>query len=376
MLPVVQNLVNPQGQINRAALPEVKRTVDRNIKQWFAQAQREKKSLFVQQDGQTYLITPNKKVYVSLKNLGGGAYKESHQMVKVAEKTSYAVDNMNKLKVISLARPQTLSNPGAKAELEQEMEIHRRFKQIKKDKQKRKKQNPIGNVCIGTPIVTVDGKMGIKTKYMAGGTLDNYIKNTGYFVNDTLNQVTLGQHALSFAKGLQQLHKQKIVHRDIKPDNLVLDDKIGRIIDFGKAFRKDASFERTPLPYMFLSPEAIDALWNGKTDGVNTAENDIFMLGITFYLMAVGRDQSHFAGSYNLGKLNLQAVQNDEKAKAFLELRQNSKQWMDYKNIPHTFRSIIKEMTKENPAERPKIKAVVKKLKALIAEKEEKALRT
>lgn len=355
---------NPSPQV----LNQIKTTVDRHINQWITTAKRENKSRFQDVDGFSFLVTPKGKVYADLGSLGAGSYKFSKKLVKVAEKTTFAVNKMNQFKVVSLAQAHTIADPAARAELEQELAYHAKFKKERNEAKKHKKPDPYPNICIGSRIETADGMIGIKSKLMNGGNLDKYIATQGYFKADgKLDQVRLGKHAQGFAKGLHQLHSHGIVHRDIKPDNLVFGDDTGRIIDFGKAIGKNTPFQSTPLPFMFFSPEAIQSIADGRTDGVNTAANDIYALGITLYLMASKRTQSQWAAHYNMHNVAQQTNQN--LAQAFLRLRGTSKDWTDYSDIPHTLRSIIKRMTSVNPKDRPNAEQVAKDLQSLVAKK-------
>ena len=94
------------------------------------------------------------------------------------------------------------------------------------------------------------------------------------------------------ARGLAAAHSAGILHRDIKPDNLILDENgVVKIIDFGIAQKELASKERRDqalrgtLPYM--SPESFSS-------GKITVASDLWSLGITAYELAMG--EQPFAG--------------------------------------------------------------------------------
>ncbi|TMW86577.1 hypothetical protein EJD97_021195 [Solanum chilense] len=72
----------------------------------------------------------------------------------------------------------------------------------------------------------------IVVEYVSGGTLTSYLSK--YTLKKKLPLDTILQLAIDVAKGLSYLHSEKIAHRDVKTENLLL-DKTGRvkIIDFG-----------------------------------------------------------------------------------------------------------------------------------------------
>lgn len=87
-------------------------------------------------------------------------------------------------------------------------------------------------------------------------------------------------------RALQAAHERDLVHRDIKPDNIMLVSRDGRcdftkLVDFGIASAKGTTSRRPIGTPAYMSPEAI---LNVPID----ARADIYSLGCTAYELAVG----------------------------------------------------------------------------------------
>ncbi|HZU36284.1 MAG TPA: serine/threonine-protein kinase, partial [Gemmataceae bacterium] len=125
----------------------------------------------------------------------------------------------------------------------------------------------------------------VVSKFIEGNTLSKRIRS------DRLSTTAAAELVATVAETLHYAHRKGVVHRDIKPGNILL-DTVGKpyVADFGLALR-EANVGAGPryigtLPYM--SPE--QARGEGhRVDG----RSDIFSLGIVFYELLTGRRPFH-----------------------------------------------------------------------------------
>jgi predicted ATPase/signal transduction histidine kinase/CheY-like chemotaxis protein len=97
--------------------------------------------------------------------------------------------------------------------------------------------------------------------------------------------------AIDFAEGLELLHQQNILHKDINPHNLLIHFNSNRniFIDFGLSSRlqKDqrllANNESINGTIAYISPEQ-----TGRTRQYMDQRSDLYSLGVTFYQMLTG----------------------------------------------------------------------------------------
>ena len=94
-----------------------------------------------------------------------------------------------------------------------------------------------GHTCKFLPQVYIilreDNELKILMEQVEGVTLRNYLKAHGRFSPDEAFQLLAG-----VAKGAQYLHTHfatPLIHRDIKPNNIVISNSASKLIDFGIA---------------------------------------------------------------------------------------------------------------------------------------------
>jgi len=126
-------------------------------------------------------------------------------------------------------------------------------------------------------------------EYFKGVEIDDYLKNKiGVFPEEKAVPLMIQiLKAFSFA------HKKGIVHRDIKPGNILINQEANqvKVLDFGIAKMKDDISMQTKSgaqigTVFYMSPEQV----HGKE---LDARSDIYALGVTFYQMLTGINPYH-----------------------------------------------------------------------------------
>ena len=95
-------------------------------------------------------------------------------------------------------------------------------------------------------------------------------------------------YGLSLAAALRAVHGAQMVHRDVKPDNmLIAADGVAKLTDFGIA--KDISPDAIRLTEMGQTMGTLGFMAPEQLAGLPGPQSDIFSFGVTFYVMLVGR---------------------------------------------------------------------------------------
>ena len=128
---------------------------------------------------------------------------------------------------------------------------------------------------------TGDGMYYIVMEYLPGGTLKDTITSKG-----ALPARTAAAVAQQIAEALQEAHEQGMIHRDIKPHNILITDSGHvQVADFGIARAAEAT-TISDLGYIlgsaqYMSPEQAA----GETVGL---ASDLYSLGVVLYEMLTG----------------------------------------------------------------------------------------
>ncbi len=139
------------------------------------------------------------------------------------------------------------------------------------------------------------------------------------------------------ASGLAAAHDQGLVHRDVKPANILLEENVDRVIlsDFGLARAvDDASLTRTGVvagtPH-YMSPE------QARGDAIDT-RSDQFSLGSVMYFMLTGRPPFRATGAMGV----LHRICNEEH-RSIEQINEN---------VPHEVVILIDRLLAKDPAKR------------------------
>lgn len=158
-----------------------------------------------------------------------------------------------------------------------------------------------------------------------------------------LDQAEIKRLCAIIAHGIAGLHKGRIVHADLKHDNILfMRTKSGKIT--AKIIDFDSSFLETDPPpagdeivgdLVYFSPEACRSIWGEEVE--LTCKMDIFSLGVLFHQYFAGElpgfdhEQSDYAG---------EAVAKGE-------------QLIVSEQLPDEIRELLSKMLNPDPCERP-----------------------
>ena len=136
-----------------------------------------------------------------------------------------------------------------------------------------------------------DGSALLITPYMRHGSLLDHLKaiwrNTP--LPEGFTKLVFGKSAYGLAQGLRFMHEHRILHRDVKPDNVFLDENWNpKLGDFGLSRKEKVSgegdFEDVEMTHhlgtgLYMAPELV------RDTVPYNASVDVYAFGVTLYML-------------------------------------------------------------------------------------------
>src|ERR1700687_3501986 len=149
------------------------------------------------------------------------------------------------------------------------------------------------NICHLYDVGSQDGADYLVMEYLEGGTLADRL------VRGPLSLEEVLRYGAQIADALDKAHQQGVIHRDLKPGNIMLTKAGAKVLDFGLAKQPQVGPGSAPVltamtagkpltvegtivgTYQYMAPEQIEG---AEAD----TRSDIFALGCVLYEMATG----------------------------------------------------------------------------------------
>ena len=218
--------------------------------------------------------------YIVLDVLGEGGMG---QVLKVRHR------DLDRIQALKLIRPALLDSPHALQRFQREMRTAARL------------SHPNVVLVHDAGILEATGTPFLALEYVEGTDLQRFVAQAG-----PLPAGSACEYARQAALGLQHAHERGLIHRDIKPGNLLLAEqgRVVKVADFGLASACGGADERSgPLTAEgallgtpdYMAPE------QGRHASTVDGRADVYSLGCTLYFLLTGRPP--FAGGSAAQKL-------------------------------------------------------------------------
>lgn len=181
------------------------------------------------------------------------------------------------------------------------------------------------------------GPIFILSGYIAGITLDTHVKEQLNLLPQEDRIEKISNEVCKVLDALQYLHSRGVVHRDVKPSNIMIENgSVVRLMDLGIARlnggNKYSSYGFIGTP-QYAAPEQI--LRDSDNTEIN-AQTDIYALGVTYYELLTGKNPFQ------------------TKVEAEILSRQIKMKLPHDKKIPRSIYNVILKATEKVPSKRYK----------------------
>ena len=204
---------------------------------------------------------------------------------------------------------------------------------------------------LNTPAVRKIEKVIRKKESLLGGTSELYlvmehVDGSSAERHPPTTFVDLAWISEQVAKGLHYMHTQGFVHADMKPNNIIVDDRLNaKIIDLGQSCKAGTVKERIQGTPDYIAPEQVHRR-------AITPKTDVYNLGATMYWMLT----RHFVptalakGDSLLGSLDDALI---PKPKRPIEINAR---------VPEMLDQLVMECVEVDPEDRPHMELVTDRL--------------
>jgi hypothetical protein len=182
----------------------------------------------------------------------------------------------------------------------------------------------------------------IATEYASNGSIEDVLtrikkgETPSFWTHENISCMIVG-----LVLGMKYIHSRGMIHRDLKPGNLLIDDKFRlRICDFGTAVFEECGTTVLAGTLAYMAPECL-------SNAVPTPKVDVFAFGLILYELLVG--ESVFPKGASITEI--------------YELHQNGTRPEIPSWIPRSIAKLITSCWAPNPEMRPTFEKIYEKLK-------------
>src|SRR5215468_2923404 len=267
--------------------------------------------------------------YQIVRLLGEGGMGAVYQARQVA---------MDRMVALKLIQPEIVRSPAAAARFHREMKLTARIEHA----------NTIRVYDFGE----TQGQLFLTMELLRGRTLTQALAESGRFDLGRIVRI-----ATQVTRALQAAHSEGVVHRDLKPDNVMLLDQYGehdvvKVLDFGIAKSLDEHEPGMTTAGAIIGTPAYMSAEQAMGRPVDQ-RSDLYSLGIMLYEMASGRVP--FTASATTALLVAHASEPPPPL------------WQVAPDVAPGLAALVEELLRKDPAARPQTARLVEqRLEALV----------